>query len=242
MNGRKDNSAYGAYADYAPYSDQDINVPVTAGQGAMVSPYLNFNPAYVQNPESQYIYPEGATGQRGMWEKSFSIIGYSVLSGGSLGAMNGFYKYRRELLLREAEGGPKPPKFTEYFRGTSYKVLRKQALTAISKQSASGGQSFGIMALWYTLAHLLINKSTGSDSKWHCIPAGLTAGMLYQLPDQLLQKDGAEGKTFNRQIPFINKTITYTKIPPLVKGVGIGLVPAMIVGFASVIGLGDLIS
>lgn len=45
-------------------------------------------------------------------------------------------------------------------------------------------------ALWYTLAHLLINKSTGSDSKWHCIPAGLTAGMLYQLPEQLLQKDG----------------------------------------------------
>lgn len=46
----------------------------------------------------------------------------------------------------------------------------------------------------------------------------------------------------DRQIPFINKTITYAKIPPLVKGVGIGLVPALIVGFASVIGLGDLVS
>ncbi|XP_022319878.1 mitochondrial import inner membrane translocase subunit Tim23-like [Crassostrea virginica] len=239
MNGRKDNSAYGSYV---PYSDQDINVPVTAGQGAMVSPYLNFNPAYIQNPDSQYIYPEGATGHRGMWEKSFSIIGYSVFAGGSIGALNGLYKYRRELALREAEGGPARPKFNEYFKGPSYKILRKQALTAISKQSASGGQSFGIMALWYTLAHLVVNKSIGSDDKWHCVPAGIMAGMLYQLPDQILQKEGATGTTINRQIPFMKKTISYTKIPPIVKGMGIGLIPALIVGFASTIGLGDLVS
>lgn len=43
--------------------------------------YIFFDHFSLQNPESQYIYPEGATGQRGMWEKSFSIIGYSVLSG-----------------------------------------------------------------------------------------------------------------------------------------------------------------
>ncbi|XP_062614260.1 uncharacterized protein LOC134276002 isoform X1 [Saccostrea cucullata] len=239
MNGRKDNSTYGSYA---PYSEQDINVPVTAGQGAVVSPYLNFNPAYIQNPESQYIYPEGATGHRGMWEKSFAIIGYSVLTGGSIGAINGLHKYRKELLLREAEGGPKRPQLSEYFKGSSYKILRKQALTAISKQSASGGQSFGIMALWYTLAHLVINKSTGSDSKWHCVPAGLMAGMLYQLPDQILQKDGASGSLIKKEIPFIKKTITYAKVPPIVKGMGIGLIPAMLVATASMIGLGDLIS
>lgn len=85
-----------------------------------------------------------------MWEKSFSIIGYSVLSGttsnssddkaklvgysicflpgylkkvhqilredvfffagGSLGAMNGLYRYRKELLLRAAEGMSSPCK------------------------------------------------------------------------------------------------------------------------------------
>ncbi|XP_048763896.1 uncharacterized protein LOC125671940 [Ostrea edulis] len=239
MNGRKDNSAYGSYV---PYSDQDINVPVTAGEGGVVSPYLNFNPAYIQNSDSQYIYPEGATGHRGMWEKSFSIIGYSVLSGGSIGAVNGLHKYRKELLLREVEGGPARPRFQEYFKGSSYKVLRKQALTAISKQSASGGQSFGIIALWYTLAHLVINKSTGSENKWHCIPAGVMAGILYQLPDQILQKDGAGGSVVKRQIPFIKKTITYAKIPPIVKGVGVGLIPAMIVAAASVMGLGDLVS
>ena len=45
-------------------------------------------------------------------------------------------------------------------------------------------------ALWYTLAHLVVNKSIGSDDKWHCVPAGIMAGMLYQLPDQILQKEG----------------------------------------------------
>lgn len=40
----------------------------------------------------------------------------------------------------------------------------------------------------------------------------------------------------------MKKTISYTKIPPIVKGMGIGLIPALIVGFASTIGLGDLVS
>lgn len=33
---------------------------------------------------------------------------YSLFAGGSLGAMNGFYKYKKELLLREAEGMSSP--------------------------------------------------------------------------------------------------------------------------------------
>ncbi|KAK6964590.1 mitochondrial import inner membrane translocase subunit timm23 [Biomphalaria glabrata] len=63
-------------SDKNPYSSSDptMNVPVTTGAaGVIMSPYLNFNPAYLgpNAADSQFIFPEGAARTRGRLELSF---------------------------------------------------------------------------------------------------------------------------------------------------------------------------
>ena len=47
---------------------------------ALSSPYLNIDPSVLQEGP-QYIFPEGASKQRGRFELAFSQIGGSVITG-----------------------------------------------------------------------------------------------------------------------------------------------------------------
>ncbi|KAI8780309.1 mitochondrial import inner membrane translocase subunit Tim23 [Biomphalaria glabrata] len=72
-----------------------MNVPVTTGTtGVIMSPYLNFNPAYLgpNAADSQFIFPEGAARTRGRLELYFSQICGSVFLGAAVGGVNGFYR------------------------------------------------------------------------------------------------------------------------------------------------------
>ena len=58
------------------------------------SPYLNFDPRYSSNYTPEFIFPEGASKQRGRFELAFSQIGSSVMIGGGIGGIAGFYNGR----------------------------------------------------------------------------------------------------------------------------------------------------
>lgn len=59
--------------------------------GAPISPYLNYDPRFLQQAQPEFIFPEGATKQRGRFELSFSQIGTSVMIGAGVGGVAGFY-------------------------------------------------------------------------------------------------------------------------------------------------------
>lgn len=66
---------------------------VSPPQGlASLSPYLNFDPAYLPPSQPEYIFPEGAAKQRGRFELAFSQIGAACIIGAGLGGTTGFYR------------------------------------------------------------------------------------------------------------------------------------------------------
>ena len=59
---------------------------------APLSPYLNFDPSYLQTTQPEFIFPEGASRQRGRFELAFSTIGGCCMVGGALGGVAGLYQ------------------------------------------------------------------------------------------------------------------------------------------------------
>ena len=56
---------------------------------APLSPYLNFDPSYLQTSQPEFIFPEGANRQRGRFELAFATIGGSCMVGGAVGGAMG---------------------------------------------------------------------------------------------------------------------------------------------------------
>lgn len=56
-----------------------------------LSPYLNFNPVYLPQTQPEFIFPEGASHQRGRSELAFSQIGVSCMLGAGIGGISGLY-------------------------------------------------------------------------------------------------------------------------------------------------------
>lgn len=54
-----------------------------------LSPYLNYDPRYLQAAQPEFIFPEGAAKQRGRFELAFSQIGSSVMIGAAIGGTAG---------------------------------------------------------------------------------------------------------------------------------------------------------
>lgn len=57
---------------------------------APLSPYLNFEPSYLQTTQPEFIFPEGARHQRGRFELAFTTIGGCCVIGAAAGGMMGF--------------------------------------------------------------------------------------------------------------------------------------------------------
>lgn len=143
-----------------------MNVPVTAGPtGAIMSPYLNFDPAYIgPNSDSQFIFPEGANRQRGRLELSFSQIGGSVFVGAAVGGLNGLYTGLRETSANQLTGA----------------VRRTQMLNFITKQGASTAQTLGVIALMYSVFGVALSYGRGVDDELNTVTAGTATGLLYK--------------------------------------------------------------
>lgn len=161
-----DNSKKGIFAPYS-YSDPSMNVPVTAGPaGRIISPYMNFDPSYLQTGgESQFIYPEGANKNRGRFEKSFSQIGGAIIAGGALGGLFGLKTAFNDKTLKNQ----------------AFRIQKTMILNYVTKRGASTAQSFGVIALMYSLfgVGLWFVRNYQEDELNTFVAAGAT-GLLYK--------------------------------------------------------------
>ncbi|XP_059178603.1 mitochondrial import inner membrane translocase subunit Tim23-like [Physella acuta] len=154
--------------NYNPYSSSDpsMNVPVTTGPaGAIMSPYLNFNPAYIgPNADSQFIFPEGAARTRGRLELSFSQIGGSVFVGAAVGGVNGLYSGIKDVQARQLTGANR----------------RTQLLNFVTKGGASTAQTLGVVALMYSVFGVILSWGRGVDDELNTVTAATATGLLYK--------------------------------------------------------------
>jgi len=154
------------YNPYSP-SDPSMNVPVTTGPaGAIMSPYLNFDPSYLgqATADSQFIFPEGAARTRGRLELSFSQIGASVFLGATVGGMNGLYSGVRDVQQRQLFGANR----------------RTQLINFVAKGGASTAQTLGVVALMYSLFGVVLSWGRGVDDEANTLIAGTSTGLLYK--------------------------------------------------------------
>jgi len=152
---------FGAYSS----ADPTMNVPVSSSKNTIMSPYLNFDPAYLgPSQESQFIFPEGANQRRGRFELAFSQIGGSVFAGGAFGGVNGVYTGLKATTAAQLTGA----------------VRRTQMLNFITKQGASYAQTLGIIALMYSGFGVIISSARGADDEINTVAAGTLTGLLYK--------------------------------------------------------------
>jgi import inner membrane translocase subunit TIM23 len=160
-NRNKSSGLFGTYGS----GDPSLNVPVSSGGNVGLSPYLNFDPAYISSPESQFIYPEGASPRRGRFELAFSQIGGSVLLGGAAGGVNGMYKGLKDTQGLQLQNN----------------IWRSQMTNFVAKQGASSAQSLGVIALMYSIFGVVLSKARGVDDEVNTIAAGTSTGFLYKI-------------------------------------------------------------
>lgn len=58
--------------------------PPRQQQTVSLSPYLNYDPRFLQQAQPEFIFPEGASKQRGRFELAFSQIGSTAMVGDNL--------------------------------------------------------------------------------------------------------------------------------------------------------------
>lgn len=74
-------------------------------QLSTLSPYLNFDPAYLKEASHpEFILPEGAGERRNRFELAFSQIGSCCMSGALLGGANGLYNGLKKVTLEGQTG------------------------------------------------------------------------------------------------------------------------------------------
>nr|KAI8767127.1 mitochondrial import inner membrane translocase subunit Tim23-like; partial [Biomphalaria glabrata] len=192
-------------SDKNPYSSSDptMNVPVTTGAaGAIMSPYLNFNPAYLgpNAADSQFIFPEGAARTRGRLELSFSQIGGSVFLGAAVGGVNGFYRGVQDVQARQLVGANR----------------RTQMLNFITKGGASTAQTLGVVALMYSVFGVVYSWGRGVDDELNTVAAGTSTGVLYKSSGGL--KPCLRGGAFGLGLSLIYVLFTSDKIKSVWRG------------------------
>jgi len=155
----------GAYAPTYGSLDPGMNVPVSSNQNLQsISPYLNFDPSYLTSQQPEFIFPEGASRQRGRFELAFSQIGGSVICGAGVGGTTGLYMGLRETALA----------------GHTGKLRRTQLLNYIGKQGGVYGNSVGVLALMYSGFGVLYSWLRGVDDEFNTLAAGTSTGLLYK--------------------------------------------------------------
>lgn len=106
--GKKTNKPLLAYAIHPNNMKHNLTTP-TGGPSTQrtpnaVSPYLNYDPRFMQSMQPEFIFPEGAAKQRGRFELAFSQIGSSVMVGAAIGGTVGLYNGVRLTTLAKETG------------------------------------------------------------------------------------------------------------------------------------------
>jgi len=129
-----------------------------------ISPYLNVDPAYLNQGSPEWIFPEGASRQRGRFELAFSQIGGAVMTGAFLGGVQGFFGGYKQM-------------------GSSNQIAsikRTQLLNHITKRGAGTANTLGVVAVMYSGFGVLFSWLRGVDDEVNTIAAGTTTGLLYK--------------------------------------------------------------
>nr|QBH72746.1 hypothetical protein [Nicoletia phytophila] len=162
---KKNNGILSMYSPSYSAGDPSMNVPVYSQQGlAPLSPYLNFDPTYLQQSQPEFIFPEGAARQRGRFELAFSQIGGSCMIGASVGGMGGLYNGLKSTTLA----------------GQTGKLRRTQLLNYVMKQGATTANTLGVLAVMYSGFGVLLSWLRGSDDEANTLVAATATGLLYK--------------------------------------------------------------
>ncbi|XP_013101288.1 mitochondrial import inner membrane translocase subunit Tim23 isoform X1 [Stomoxys calcitrans] len=132
--------------------------------GAPISPYLNYDPRFLQQAQPEFIFPEGATKQRGRFELAFSQIGSSVMIGAGIGGVAGFYNGMRTTKALQQTG----------------KLWRTQMLNHVMKQGSGTANTLGTLAVMYSGFGVLLQAVRGEDDDINTVVAGTATGLLYK--------------------------------------------------------------
>ncbi|ESO89225.1 hypothetical protein LOTGIDRAFT_229117 [Lottia gigantea] len=152
---------------FAPYSSKDpsMEVPVSANQtGGLVSPYLNFNPAYI-GQGSDYILPEGSKPNRGRLEMAFTKIGASILFGAGVGGLMG------------ATSGLKEIQSSGFTVGKG-----DQVFNLVKKRGGAFAQMTGVIVLTYSFFGIIFSYALDTNNEVNDLLSGTVTGILYTSP------------------------------------------------------------
>lgn len=146
--------------------DPGMNVPLTSNPGlSQLSPYLNFDPAYLQTTQPEFIALEGASQKRGRFELAFSQIGGSCLIGAGLGGAQGLYRGLQETAAA----------------GHTGKIRRTQLLNYVMKRGSASANTLGVVAFMYSGFGCLLYYARGShEDELNTLGAGTLTGLLYK--------------------------------------------------------------
>jgi len=150
------------------------------GGAAQLSPYLNFDPSYLQTAEPDYLYDTEA--KRGRLEKSFTAIGSSVCLGAGVGGAYGLFDGIRQTAMSDMSG----------------RLRRTQVTNYTLKSAASVSNALGSVVVSYSICHALLsladdNERLPEEAK-SCISGALT-GLLFKSTSGAVKclKGGAVG-------------------------------------------------
>ncbi|XP_076174897.1 translocase of inner mitochondrial membrane 23 isoform X2 [Ptiloglossa arizonensis] len=148
-----------------PNYDDTMFGNVTSQQGLLsLSPYLNFDPAYLPPSQPEYIFPEGVTKQRGRFELAFSEIGAACITGATIGGATGFYRGIKATTLA----------------GQTGKLRRTQLINHVMKNGSSLANTFGIVSVMYSGIGVLLSWTRGTDDSLNTLVAATATGMLFK--------------------------------------------------------------
>ncbi|GFG36438.1 hypothetical protein Cfor_00681 [Coptotermes formosanus] len=161
----------GAYAPSYSNRDPGMNVPVHSKQNlAPLSPYLNFDPVYLPQSQPEFIFPEGASRQRGRFELAFSQIGVSCMAGAAIGGIGGLYNGLRSTTLAG-----------DYEQSEALNLFPlNRLLNYVMKQGSATANTLGVLAVMYSGFGVLLSWGRGSDDELNTLTAATATGLLYK--------------------------------------------------------------
>ncbi|XP_044766418.1 mitochondrial import inner membrane translocase subunit Tim23 isoform X1 [Coccinella septempunctata] len=148
------------------YSSQG-NSPFSGLTGAykpFSSPYLNYDPGYLNQAQPEFIFLDGASKQRGRMELAFGQIGGSCMIGAGIGGATGFYNGLRATTLA----------------GQTGKLRRTQLINHIMKKGSATANTFGSVAVIYSAFGVILSWVRGTDDDLNTIAAATATGLLYK--------------------------------------------------------------
>lgn len=129
-----------------------------------LTPYLNYDPRYLNISQPEFIFPEGAAKQRGRFELAFAQIGASAMAGASIGGAAGLYNGMRATALANQTG----------------KLRRTQLLNHVMKQGSATANTLGTLAVMYAAFGTLLQYGRGEDDDVNTVIAGTVTGLFYK--------------------------------------------------------------